>query len=169
MSSAYLRLLIFLLAILIPVCASSSLAFLMMYSAYKLNEQGDSIQPWHNPFPILNQSVVPCPVLTVTSWPSYKFLKRQIRCFGIPSLEEFSTVCCDPHSQRLYHSQWSRSRCFSGILFIQNIKEYICYLGLGLGKFMFRYDSDSMMHKTSKWLMRHQNLKLPFLFLQLLL
>ena len=33
-----------------------------------------------------------------------------------PSLEEFSTVCCDPHSQRLWHSQWSRGRCFSGIL-----------------------------------------------------
>ena len=45
-SSAYLRLLIFLPAILIAACASSSLAFLMMYSAYKLNKQGDSIQPW---------------------------------------------------------------------------------------------------------------------------
>jgi len=44
-SSAYLRLLIFLLAILIPACASSSLAFHMMYSAYKLNKQGDNIQP----------------------------------------------------------------------------------------------------------------------------
>ena len=33
-SSAYLRLLIFLFAILIPACASSSPAFLMMYSAY---------------------------------------------------------------------------------------------------------------------------------------
>ena len=42
-SSAYLRLLIFLSAILIPVCASSSPAFLMMYSAYKLNKQGDNI------------------------------------------------------------------------------------------------------------------------------
>ena len=42
---AYLRLLLFLLAILIPVCASSSPAFLMMYSAYKLNKQGDNIQP----------------------------------------------------------------------------------------------------------------------------
>ena len=30
-----------------------------MYSAYKLNKQGDSIQPWHTPFPIWNQSVVP--------------------------------------------------------------------------------------------------------------
>ena len=45
-SSAYLRLLIFLLEILIPACASSSLAFLMMSSAYKLNKQGDNIQPW---------------------------------------------------------------------------------------------------------------------------
>ena len=36
-SSAHLRLLIFLLAILNPACASSSPAFLMMYSAYKLN------------------------------------------------------------------------------------------------------------------------------------
>ena len=44
-SSAYLRLLIFLLAILIPACASSSQAFLMMYSSYKLNKQGDNIQP----------------------------------------------------------------------------------------------------------------------------
>ena len=41
MSSAYLRLLIFLLAILIPACAFSSPAFLMMYSVYKLNKQSD--------------------------------------------------------------------------------------------------------------------------------
>ena len=45
MSSAYLRLLIFLLAILIPACASSSLAFHMTYSANKLNKQRDNIQP----------------------------------------------------------------------------------------------------------------------------
>ena len=36
-SSAYLRLLIFLPAILIPACDSFSLAFHMVYSAYKLN------------------------------------------------------------------------------------------------------------------------------------
>ena len=57
-SSAYLRLLIFLLAILIPACASSSPAFLMMYSAYKLNKQGDNIQFWRIPFPIWNQFFV---------------------------------------------------------------------------------------------------------------
>ena len=50
-SSAYLRLLRFLPAILIPACAYSSPAFLVMYSAYKLNKQGDNIQPWHTPFP----------------------------------------------------------------------------------------------------------------------
>ena len=44
-SSTYLRLLIFLPGILIPSCVSSSLAFYMMYSAYKLNKQGDNIQP----------------------------------------------------------------------------------------------------------------------------
>ena len=75
-SSAYLRLLIFLLAIWILVCASSSPAFLMMYFAYKLNKQGDYIQPWCTPFLIWNQSAVLCPVLTVASWPAYRFLRR---------------------------------------------------------------------------------------------
>ena len=42
-SSAYLRLLIFLLAILITACASSSPAFLMMYSILKLMDRGS----WH--------------------------------------------------------------------------------------------------------------------------
>ena len=83
-SSTYLRLLIFPQAILIPACASSSPAFLMMYSSYKLNKQGDNIQPWCTPFPIWNQSVVPCPVLTVASWLAYRFLKRQVRWSGIP-------------------------------------------------------------------------------------
>ena len=94
-SSAYLRLLMFLLATLIPVCASSSPAFLLMYFAYKLNKQGDNIQPWrtpsHTPFPFLdvlvliwNQSVVSCPVLTVPPWLAYRFLRRQVRWSGIP-------------------------------------------------------------------------------------
>ena len=55
-----------------------------MYSAYKLNKQGDNIKPWHTPFPIWNQSFVSCPVLTVTFWPAYRFLKRQLRWSGIP-------------------------------------------------------------------------------------
>ena len=68
-----LKLLIFLSEILILACASSGLAFHMMY-----------IQPWHTPFLIWNQSVVPCLVLTVASWPAYRFLRRQVRWSGIP-------------------------------------------------------------------------------------
>ena len=83
-SSAYLSSLIFLPEILIPAYASSNPVFLMMYSAYKLNKQGDNTQPWHTPIPIWNQSVVPCPVLTVVCWPAYRFLKRQVRWSGIP-------------------------------------------------------------------------------------
>ena len=84
MSSAYLRLFIFLPEILIPACASSSLAFCMMYSAQKLNKQGYNIQPWCIPFLIWSQSVIPCPVLTVASWSAYRFLRRQVRFSGIP-------------------------------------------------------------------------------------
>ena len=80
-SSAYLRLLIFLS---IPAYESSRLALCMMYSAYKLNKQGDSIKPCCTPFPIFNQSVVPCKVLTVASRPAYRFLRRQVRWSGIP-------------------------------------------------------------------------------------
>ena len=80
-SSAYLRLLIFLPSILLPACASSSPAFLIMYSAHKLNKQGDNTQLCHTPFPIWNQSVVSCLVLTVASWPEYRFLRRQVRRF----------------------------------------------------------------------------------------
>ena len=83
-SSAYMRLLIFLPEILIPACASSSLAVLMMYSAYKLNKHGDNMQTWRTPFPVWNHSVVPCPVLTVFSWPAYTFLRRKVRSSGIP-------------------------------------------------------------------------------------
>ena len=95
-SSAYLRLLIFLLEILFSAYASSSPEFLMMYPAYKLNKQDDNIWPWHTPFPIWNRSVVPYPVLTVASWPAYRFLKKQVRWSGIPI------------SLRIFHSSfWS--------------------------------------------------------------
>ena len=75
-SYVYLRLLILLPTILIPACVSSSLAFRMMFSAYKLSKQGDNIQPWWTPFPIWNQSL-PWSVLTVASWPAYWFLRSR--------------------------------------------------------------------------------------------
>ena len=83
-SSPYMRLLILLPEILIPAWASSSMAFHMMCPTCKLNIQGDNIQPWHTPFPISNQSVVPCLVLTIASSPAYQFLSRQGRWSGIP-------------------------------------------------------------------------------------
>ena len=92
-SSAYMRLLIFLPAILIPACASSSPAFHMIYSAYKLNKQSDNIQSWRTPFPIWNQSLVPHPVLTVASWLAHRFLRKQVRWSDIPiSLRIFHSL-----------------------------------------------------------------------------
>ena len=107
-SSAYQRLLLFLLAILIPACASSSPAFLMMYSVYKLNKQGDNIQPWRTPFPSWYQFIVPCLVLTVASWPVYRFLKRQVRWSGIPiSFRIFHSLLWSTQSKALaYLIKW---------------------------------------------------------------
>ena len=70
-------------AILIPACASFSSAFHMMYSAHKLNKQDDHILLLCTPFPIGNQSMVSCPVLTVAFWPAHRFLRRQVRCLPL--------------------------------------------------------------------------------------
>ena len=92
-SSAYLRLLMFLLPILILAYKSSSLAFLMVYSVYRLYKQVDSREPCGIPFSILNQSVVPYRVLTVASWPTYRFLRREVRWSGTPtSLRTFHSL-----------------------------------------------------------------------------
>ena len=53
-----------------------------------LNRQGHNIQPWGTIFPILNQSIVPCLVLTVASWFTYRFLRRQVFS-GIPISKYF--------------------------------------------------------------------------------
>ena len=104
-SSAYLRLLIFLLAILIPACASSSLAFLMMYSISKVNKKSDNIQPWCTPFPIWNQSVVLCPVIILLLDLHADFSRGRSDGLIVPSLSEFSTINCDPQYPRIWHSQ----------------------------------------------------------------
>ena len=107
-SSAYLRLLIFLLAILIPAYASSSPEFCMMYSACKLNKQNDNIQPWYTPFPIWNQSFVPCPILTVACWPAYRFLRRQVKWCGVPiSLRIFQSLLWEEAQIKFPTSIWS--------------------------------------------------------------
>ena len=72
-----------------PSNLDSSLCFIQPSISHdvlciKLHKQGDNMQPWCTPFPIWNQSVVPCPVLTVTSWPAYRFLWRYVRWSCIP-------------------------------------------------------------------------------------
>ena len=75
-----------------------------MYSAYKLNKQGDNIQPWRTPFPMWNQSVVSCPVQLLLPDLHTDFSGGSSGGLVFPPLSEFSTVRCDPHSQRLWHS-----------------------------------------------------------------
>ena len=113
-SSAFLRLLIFLLAILIQSYASSSWEFLMMYSAYNLNKQIDNAQPWRTPFPIWNQSVVPCPVLMWLPDLHTNFSRGRSGGLVSPSLWEFSTVCCYPQIKGFgMVNKAEINRCFS--------------------------------------------------------
>ena len=108
-SSAYLRLLIFLPAVLISSCNLSSMAFRMMCSVYKLNKQGDNKQSSRTPFSILNQLVVPYRVLTVASWPTYRFLGRQVSWSGIPIfLRVFHHLLWSTHSKVLSQSMKQR-------------------------------------------------------------
>ena len=84
----------------------------MMYSAYKLNKQGDNVQPdillflfgtsllFHVQFELLLSDV------------HTDFSRGRSGGLVFPSLSEFSTVYCDPHSQRLWYTQQSRNRCF---------------------------------------------------------
>ena len=119
-SSAYLRLLIFLREILILACASSSLACYMMYSVYKLNKLSDNIQTWYAPFPILIQSVVPCPFLTVASWVAYRFLRREVRWSGNPISLRFPQFFVIPQVKALVYSMYQPlvTNCFSLFLWV---------------------------------------------------
>ena len=101
--SASLRLLIFLPAILIPACASSSPEFLMMYSAHKLNKQGDNIESRRTPFLIWNQSLLICSTgsncCSLTRMQISQGAGQVVRC--PTSFRTFHRF----HSQRLWRSQ----------------------------------------------------------------
>ena len=64
----------------------------------------DEMSGWHHRLdgqefgwtPFLNQSVVPYRVLTLASWPTYRFLRRQVRWSGIPISKSF------PHFVMIY-------------------------------------------------------------------
>ena len=74
-SSAYLRLSVFLPTVLISACASSSPAFCMTYSAYKLSKQDDNIQSYPTTFYFWTSCFMSS---SVASWPTYMFLRRQV-------------------------------------------------------------------------------------------
>ena len=112
--SAYLRLLIFLREILIPTCYSSNPVICMMFLAFKLNKQCNNTQPWSTPFPIWNQSIVSCPVLTVASCPAYSFLGRQVMWYDIrarhPGMGSHVSLKKHHHEQSLlrwWNSSWT--------------------------------------------------------------
>ena len=113
-SSAYLRLWMFLPPVLTPACNLSSPAFLMMCSAYGLNKRGDSRQPCCTPFSILSQSVVPHRLLTVAFRPSYNgFLRRQVRRSGVPISKSFPCFVTTHTQPKAVICQ--RNRCSSEI------------------------------------------------------
>ena len=105
-SSAYLWLLIFLTAILILACGSSGLAFHMMCSAYRVAMYNLVVL-----FP--NFEPVCCSMSgSVASWPAYRFLRRQVRCSGIPISWRIVRSLLWSAQSKVSCSRWSR--CFSG-------------------------------------------------------
>ena len=70
-------------------------------SAYKINKQSDNIQTCHTPFPILNQSFVPCPVLTVASWPALQVSQEVGKVFWYSHLLKNFSQFLVIHSHRL--------------------------------------------------------------------
>ena len=106
-----------------------------MYSVYKLNKRGDNIQSWCNPFPIWNQFIVPCPVLTIACWSACRFFRKQIRWSGILiSLRIFHSLFWSTQP-RLLCIQWNTSRCFSRILLLFLLSNSIWHLISGSSAF----------------------------------
>ena len=68
------------------------------------------------------RDLMPCSQVLMNSYHILvgKKKKKRGRSGGLvfPSLSEFSTLYCGPHSQRLWHSQQSRNRCFPGTLLL---------------------------------------------------
>ena len=94
-SFAYLKLVVFLLANLIPACNSSRPAFILMCSVYKLNKQGDNNTALFYSF--LNPEPVSFSIQGSNS--CLRFLRRQVRWSGILT------------SLRIFHSLlWSTER-----------------------------------------------------------
>ena len=53
-----------------------------------------------------SQSVVPCPVLTIVSWPAYRFLKRQVILWCLGNCKNIPFQFAIRNSLELYWSNW---------------------------------------------------------------
>ena len=141
-----------------------------MYSAQKLHKQGDNIQPWRTPFPIWNQSAVPCPVLTVASWPGqvvwYSHLFQNfpqfivihtVKGFSIVNKAEidvFLEISCFFHDQADVGNLISGSSAFSKSRL--NIWKFTVHVLLkpGLGEFW------ALLCQYVRWVQLWGNLKI---------
>ena len=74
--------------------------FTFMYTAYKLNKQGDNIQPWCTPFPNGTSPLFHVWFYLLLPDLHTDFSRGKSGGLVFPSCSEFSTVYGDPHSQR---------------------------------------------------------------------
>ena len=82
-----------------------------------------------------NQSVVPCPVLTVASWPAYRFLKRQVRWSGIPIFQNFPQFIVI-HTQRVQTMSWKAAASHSSLTrspLLGRVSSWAMFCGLYFG------------------------------------
>ena len=109
LSSTFLRLLMFLPPFwILAGNYSSSPAFLMMCSEYRLNRQVDSREL--SQYSFLNLEPISCSIKrSVSSWSTYRCLMRQVRWFGIPiSLRAFHSLSWSTQSKALAKSMKQR-------------------------------------------------------------
>ena len=110
-------------------------------------------EAWHILSPILNQSVVPCPVLTAASWPAYRFCRRQVKWSGIPiSSRIFYNLLWSTQS-RLYiimpATEWNTNTAewFKSLYFNPCFLQLLYFISLAqqpTGQAAKRYDSETI-------------------------
>ena len=109
----------------------------MMYSAYKLNKQGDNKQPWCIPFPIWNHSIVPEKHLHLLYWLCQSLCVDHSRLWRI--LQEIGITCL---LRNLYAGQEATVRTRHGTRDWFQIGKGVrqsCILSLSLFSFYAEY------------------------------
>ena len=61
------------------------------------------IQPWHTPFPIVNQSIIPCPVLTAASWTCIQVSQETGKVVWYYHLFKNFSQCVVIHTVKSFH------------------------------------------------------------------